>query len=113
MPHARSQRVCTSSRRSKSTSGAAARVAGTSGSGIQCSANAAVATASYRIAPRTLTRQPATGVERDVTFEATGPELANDVTAAYHAKYDRYGPRIVGSVVSADAVRSTLRVMPA
>jgi hypothetical protein len=27
--------------------------------------------------------------------------------------YDRYGPRMVGSVVSADAVRSTLRVTPA
>jgi hypothetical protein len=35
------------------------------------------------------------------------------VTDAYHAKYDRYGPAIVGSVVSAEAVRSTLRVEPA
>jgi hypothetical protein len=52
------------------------------------------------------------GLEQDVTFETSEPELANDVTAAYHAKYDRHGPRIVGTVVSGEAVRSTLRVMP-
>ena len=53
------------------------------------------------------------GVERDVSFEVPGPEVAADVTAGYHAKYDRYGPAIVGTVVSAEAVRSTLRVVPA
>jgi hypothetical protein len=53
-----------------------------------------------------------TSLEQDVTFEPSEPELANDVTAAYHAKYDRHGPRIVGTVVSEEAVRSTLRVMP-
>lgn len=52
-------------------------------------------------------------VERDVTFEAPGRDVADAVTAAYHAKYDRYGPRIVGSVVSSEAVRATLRVRPA
>ena len=52
------------------------------------------------------------GVEREVRFEAPVPEVADDVTAAYHAKYDRYGPAIVGSVVSAEAVRSTLRLVP-
>ena len=51
-------------------------------------------------------------VERDVSFEAPGPEVAAGVTAAYHAKYERYGPAIVGSVVSAEAARSTLRVTP-
>ena len=34
------------------------------------------------------------------------------LTRAYHAKYDRYGPSIVGTVVSEDAERSTLRVVP-
>ena len=48
------------------------------------------------------------GVERDVTFEQPGPEVAEDLHAAYHAKYDRYGPRMVGTVVSPEAVRSTL-----
>ena len=58
-------------------------------------------------------RVQARGVERDVVFAAPGPEVARAVTYAYHAKYDRYGTAIVGSVVSADAVRSTLRVEPA
>jgi hypothetical protein len=53
------------------------------------------------------------GVERDVRFEVPEPDVADDVTTAYHAKYDRYGPAIVGSVVSAEAVRSTLRLLPA
>jgi hypothetical protein len=35
-----------------------------------------------------------------------------DVSAAYHAKYDRYGPTIVGTVVSSEAARSTLRLVP-
>jgi hypothetical protein len=34
--------------------------------------------------------------------------------AAYHAKYNRYGPRIVGSVTGAHAaVGETLRLVPA
>jgi len=52
------------------------------------------------------------GIERDVAFELAGPEIADPVTAAYHAKYDGYGPAIVGSVVSPEAVRSTLRIVP-
>jgi hypothetical protein len=52
------------------------------------------------------------GVERDVSFEEAEPDTADAVTAAYHAKYDRYGPAIVGTVVSAEAERLTLRVAP-
>ena len=52
------------------------------------------------------------GVERDVAFEVPASELADGITAAYHAKYDRYGPSIVGTVVSPEAVRSTLRLVP-
>ena len=52
------------------------------------------------------------GVEGDVTFEVTGPDVAGPVSAAYHAKYDRYGPGIVGTVVSPEAARSTLRLVP-
>jgi hypothetical protein len=55
----------------------------------------------------------AAGVERDVTFEPAGPETASAVSAAYHAKYDRYGPAIVGSVVSPEAEQLTLRIVPA
>jgi len=52
------------------------------------------------------------GIERDVAFEETAAEVDAVVTAEYHAKYDRYGPRIVGSVVSASAARATLRIVP-
>ena len=57
-------------------------------------------------------RIPAAGVERDVAFEEPGPDVTAAVTAAYHAKYDRYGPSIVGTVISAEAVKSTLRLVP-
>ncbi len=52
------------------------------------------------------------GVERDVAFEEPAPDVAGEVTTAYHAKYDRYGARMVGTVVSSDAVGSTLRIVP-
>ena len=56
-------------------------------------------------------RVRAGGVERDVDFER--PDLsAEGVNAAYHAKYDRYGPSMVGTVVSTEAVQSTLRLLP-
>ena len=57
-------------------------------------------------------RVRASGLERDVAFERPGSDVADAVTAAYHAKYDRYGPAIVGTVVTAEAVRSTLRLVP-
>ena len=52
------------------------------------------------------------GVTRDVAFEVPGPEVVEDLHAAYHAKYDRHGPRIVATVVSPEAARSTLRLVP-
>jgi hypothetical protein len=55
----------------------------------------------------------AAGVERDVRFEPPGADAAGPVTTAYHAKYDRHGPTIVGTVVSPEAVRATLRLVPA
>jgi hypothetical protein len=57
-------------------------------------------------------RVKAAGVERDVAFEQPGPEIDADLHAAYHAKYDRYGPRIVGTVVTDEAARTTLRLDP-
>jgi hypothetical protein len=51
------------------------------------------------------------GVERDIGFEVPGSDVDEDVSAAYHAKYDRYGPSIVGTVVSPEAARSTLRLV--
>src|SRR5438445_4999995 len=57
-------------------------------------------------------RIQAGGLERDVTFEPH-PEADAAIDAAFHAKYDRYGRAMVGTVVSPEAVRSTLRVRPA
>lgn len=52
------------------------------------------------------------GVERDVTFEPAPPTVADRVTTAYHAKYDRYGQAPVGAVTGSDVLETTLRVMP-
>jgi hypothetical protein len=51
-------------------------------------------------------------IARDVTFELAGSEVQAAVTAAYHQKYDRYGPSIVGTVVSAESAMTTLRLVP-
>lgn len=52
------------------------------------------------------------GVERDVTFVEPGPTVDEDLHAAIHAKYDRHGARIVGTVVSEEAARATFRLVP-
>ena len=52
------------------------------------------------------------GVEWDVAFEQASPDVGPAVTAAYHEKYDRYGPSIVGTVVSAESAATTLRLVP-
>jgi hypothetical protein len=50
--------------------------------------------------------------ERDVTFNPAGAAVQDDIDAAYHAKYDRYGPRIVGSVTRPGARAVTVRLLP-
>lgn len=57
-------------------------------------------------------RISAGGLERDVTFVDAAPDVHEDVDAAYHAKYDRYGPRIVGSVVGPAVREVTIRLLP-
>jgi len=57
-------------------------------------------------------RIQAGGLERDVAFREPEPDAAARVTAAFHSKYDRYGPSIVGTVVSPEAERATLRLEP-
>jgi hypothetical protein len=59
-----------------------------------------------------LGRIRAGGVERDVAFEHAGPETADAVTTAFHAKYDRFGERYVRPVVSEQSERLTLRIVP-
>ena len=52
------------------------------------------------------------GVERDVSFDEAETGVHAAIDAAYHAKYDRYGPRIVGSVVGPQAEALTIRLVP-
>jgi len=55
------------------------------------------------------------GVEADVSFEhisADDAELHAALDAAYHGKYDSFGPAVVGPVVGPDAAAVTLRVDP-
>jgi hypothetical protein len=52
------------------------------------------------------------GLERDVIFSEAAPDVHADIDAAYHAKYDRYGPAIVGSVVGQEATAVTIRLLP-
>jgi hypothetical protein len=50
-------------------------------------------------------RVRAGGAEREVRFETPDPGAGDAVSRAYHAKYDSYGPNIVGTVVSPEAVK--------
>ena len=57
-------------------------------------------------------RVRAGGLERDVTFAEPAPGVHAAIDAAYHSKYDRYGPAIVGSVVGPEAEAVTIRLVP-
>jgi hypothetical protein len=57
-------------------------------------------------------RIKAGGVQRDVTFAVANPGVHADIDAAYHTKYDQYGPAIVGSVVGDQAAAVTIRLIP-
>ncbi|MFC4069062.1 DUF2255 family protein [Actinoplanes subglobosus] len=57
-------------------------------------------------------RIQAGGVERDVTFTSAEPGAQAEIDEAYHRKYDRYGPAIVGSVTGPQAPAVTLRLLP-
>ena len=52
------------------------------------------------------------GWQRVVAFETPGADVTDAVSAAYRAAYGRYPPKIVATVVTADAEASTLRVVP-
>ncbi|ROZ98242.1 DUF2255 family protein [Gordonia sp. OPL2] len=50
------------------------------------------------------------GVEKDVTFVEPTEDVHSALDDAYHAKYDRYGAKIVGTVVAPHGVGVTLRL---
>jgi hypothetical protein len=52
-------------------------------------------------------------LERPVTFETADAAVQDAIDAAYHAKYDRYGPQIVASVTGPDARNVTVRLVKA
>jgi len=52
------------------------------------------------------------GIARDVCFAQAAVEVQGDIDSAYHAKYDRYGPSIVGSVTGPGAHPVTVRLIP-
>ena len=54
----------------------------------------------------------ADGVERDVTFSEADPNVQTTIDTAYHAKYDRYGPKIVTTVVGLEAHAVTIKLVP-
>ncbi|XVV15078.1 DUF2255 family protein [Actinoplanes sp. CA-131856] len=58
-------------------------------------------------------RIQAGGVERDVTFGEAEPGAQAGIDEAYHRKYDRYGPAIVGSVTGPEAPAVTIRLRAA
>jgi len=52
------------------------------------------------------------GVERDVTFADPTPGMHAAIDHAYQTKYDRYGPKIVGTVTGPGAEAVTIRLVP-
>ncbi|PRY65461.1 hypothetical protein B0I08_11093 [Glaciihabitans tibetensis] len=58
-------------------------------------------------------RIQADGIERDVAFAEPAGDVHVAIDAAYHAKYDRYGPAIVGTVVGPQTIPNTLRLVAA
>ena len=55
----------------------------------------------------------ARGIDADVTFVDAALAAPHDaIDAAYHAKYDRYGPGPVSHVTGPDAHRVTVRLLP-
>ena len=54
----------------------------------------------------------ACGVERDVTFSQADAMAQAAVDDAYHVKYDRHGPGIVGHVTGPNNHEVTVRLIP-
>jgi hypothetical protein len=52
------------------------------------------------------------GVEREVSFADPEPDVQDAIDAAYQAKYDRYGPELVGNVVGDQVHDLTIHLLP-
>ena len=58
-------------------------------------------------------RIQAGGIDAEVEFAAAAAEENQEIDAEYHAKYDRYGPGIVGHVTGPAAHAVTIRLIKA
>ncbi|HEY3687097.1 MAG TPA: DUF2255 family protein [Streptosporangiaceae bacterium] len=52
------------------------------------------------------------GIDKDVTFADADPAVADDLDAAYRAKYGEYPPNILDTVLSAQARAAAIRLVP-
>ena len=52
------------------------------------------------------------GVSKDVTFADPGDGVDEELDAAYRAKYRRYSPNIVNSVLTPQAKAATVKLIP-
>jgi hypothetical protein len=52
------------------------------------------------------------GIEKDVTFAEPDHDVADELDAAYRAKYRRYPASIVGSILSSTARAATMKLVP-
>ncbi len=52
------------------------------------------------------------GVDKDVTFVDAGPDINDQVSAAYRAKYRHYAASIVNTVLTPQALASTIKLAP-
>jgi hypothetical protein len=65
-----------------------------------------------RLVPRHPGHIRAGGVAKDVAFADADPDLNDQIDAAYHDKYRRYGERIIGGVVNPEARAATIKLVP-
>ena len=52
------------------------------------------------------------GVEKDVSFVDASLDLGDQIDAAYRNKYRRYGASYIDPIVSRDARRATIKLVP-
>jgi len=52
------------------------------------------------------------GVDKDVTFVDAGPEINDQIDAAYRTKYHRYAGSIINHIVSPEARSATIKLVP-
>jgi hypothetical protein len=111
----RATEVAVASRRADGTLSPYVTISGVrSGDGIYVRSAYGAGNGWYRRAKaRQAGRIRAGGVERDVRFAEPAADVHPAIDAAYHAKYDRYGPQVVGTVVGPSAAAVTLCLVPA